>query len=63
MQIEITDNKKILEIIAMNFQSKINHLQIELADFSKNKWLNPTFDENVCIFETQINLEADNQAY
>lgn len=39
----------------MNFQQTINHLQIELADFSNNKWLNPTFDVNDCIFETQIN--------
>jgi len=63
MQIEITDNKKILEIISMNFQSEIKHLQIELADFSKNKWLNPTFDENSCIFETQINPEVVEQVY
>jgi len=52
MQIEINNNKKILEIIAVNFKAEIKHLQIELADFSKNKWSNPTFDENACIFET-----------
>ena len=63
MQIEITDSKKILEIISMNYQSEIKHLQIELADFSQNKWSNPTFDENTCIFKTQINPEAAEQVY
>jgi len=42
----------------MNFQSVIKHLQIELADFSNNKWSNPSFNENSCIFETYLNPEA-----
>jgi len=47
----------------VNFKAEIKHLQIELADFSKNKWSNPTFDENTCIFETQLNPKAAEQVY
>jgi hypothetical protein len=47
----------------VNFKAEIKHLQIELADFSNNKWSNPTFDENACIFETQLNPKAAEQVY